>query len=163
MAKKEINRQQRPSDEKIDQYYVKVVSVWKMVLEGVDEYQSMMYQRESIKDKRKVSLLFKPAAQMALFRGLKKALDAGVTLEDAVEAINRITWDIKSPMWMNVMIKPDGAIDAGKDAKNLASRLIAHYISDGRVADPDLLNDYRRRLGKEGNEEVMLPDMAVPA
>lgn len=157
LAKKEIDKQTRPPDLHLDKYYVKVAKVWKTVIDDVDEYQNMLNDAEYVKQQRKMSLLFKPAAQMALFRGLKRAMDAGTDLKTAVERINGVPWDIHHSLWANVMVAPNGNIDAGKAAKELASRIIAYYLSKGTVEDPDLLADYQMRVN---NPEAVLPDVA---
>lgn len=119
----------------------------------------MLNDPDSIKERRKNSLLFKPAGQMALFRGLKKATDSGMSLDAGVSRINGIPWEMKdNPMWKDVMIKAGGNIDAGKEAKTLASRLIAHCLTAGNSKDPDLLKDYRKRMGAGAEDEnVQLP------
>lgn len=163
IARKEIKKQQRPSDDELDEYYEKVERVWSTVLQEVEELRGIG-DPEYVKELRKKSLLFKPAGQMALFRGLKRAMDAGMLLEEAAEAVNRIQWDISNPSWRGVIMKSGGRIDTGKEAKNLAGRLIAHQITGGRIEDPDLENDYNRRVeNQEGEKGTGLPDLEAEA
>ena len=76
------------------------------------------------------ALLFKPAAQIALLRGLLNATACDrMTLAEAVKRANAIDWRMQAPMWEGVIMKASGAIDAGQEARNRAGSLINWLIA----------------------------------
>lgn len=126
--------QMRPDDPKLDEGTEKIGRVWKIVLEGLKPYKDALANPEAIPAMRDESashsLLFKPAAQAALVRGLLMAChDGRMTLEEAVQRANGIDWRMGAPLWQGVIIKSSGAIDAGAEAKHRAASLICWLIA----------------------------------
>src|SRR5262249_34271119 len=80
----EKHRVNRPTDEELDGAFERVSVYWKVVLEKLTTFKNTLNDRASIAKLRKESLLLKPAAQIALFRGLVKALGKGLKLDEAV-------------------------------------------------------------------------------
>lgn len=151
----------RPSDENLDRYYEIARRYWAAVLEGIDAYRTAMDDPSTIPPMRKpehpMSLLFKPAAQMALFKGLTAAVALGVPLEEAIGRANRIDWGMKSDLWQHVIIKPSGAIDASNQASDRAGRLIAYMIAAERMKDADV-DDLRRDYSLVRGNDPLQPD-----
>src|SRR5262249_19625385 len=112
--------QMRPEDAKLDDGTDKVGSAWKVILEGLKPYRAALANPEGITamrdDKAAHALLFKPAAQIALVRGLLTACaDGRMPLQTAVARANGIDWRMDAPVWAGVIIKQSGAIDAGTE------------------------------------------------
>ena len=87
--------QTRPDDTKLDEGAERVGLVWKAMLEGLKPYQDALANPESIPSMRDENaahaLLFKPAAQIALLRGLLNATaNDRMTLAEAVKRANAI-------------------------------------------------------------------------
>lgn len=126
--------QTRPDDVKLDEGVARVGAVWKAMLEGLKPYQEALANPETIpamRDEHAASaLLFKPAAQIALLRGLLNATAGDrMTLAEAVSRANAIDWRMQAPLWTGVLIKASGAIDAGSEARNRAGGLISWLIA----------------------------------
>ncbi len=126
--------QTRPDDNKLDEGAERVGAVWKAMLEGLQPYQDALANPETIpamRDENGASaLLFKPAAQIALLRGLLNATHGDrMTLAEAVSRANAIDWRMQAPLWNGVLIKASGAIDAGSEARNRAGGLISWLIA----------------------------------
>lgn len=126
--------QTRPDDAKLDEGTDRVGVVWKAVLEGLKPYQEALANPEGIPAMRDENaahaLLFKPAAQIALLRGLLNATtNDRMTLAEAVNRANAIDWRMQAPMWEGIIMKPSGAIDAGSEARNRAGSLISWLIA----------------------------------
>lgn len=129
----EKNRVNRPSEEEIDEAFEHAQRYWKAVLEHLSPFRLALEDRASISKMREEVLLLKPAAQIALFKGLIKALERGLTLQEAVERADRIDWQIRSDIWRDIIVRGDGAIIASKDAYERAAELIAYLISADRM------------------------------
>jgi DNA sulfur modification protein DndB len=142
----EKHRVNRPSEEELDEAFERVQDYWKAVLEGLHPFQEALADRANIPTIRLESLLLKPAAQIALFKGIIKAEQRDLSLEEAVERANDIDWGIKADMWRDVIVRSDGAIMASKDAYERASNLIAYLIAADHMQD-----DEKERLCREYN------------
>lgn len=125
--------QTRPDETKLDEGTERVGFVWKAMLEGLKPYTDALANPETIpamRDENAASaLLFKPAAQIALLRGLLNATAGGrMPLVEAVKRANEIDWRMQAPLWEGVIMKSSGAIDAGSEARNRAGSLISWLI-----------------------------------
>jgi DNA sulfur modification protein DndB len=130
--------QTRPDDSRLDEGTEIVAEFWKVVLEGIEPYCAAVANPKQIAemrdDKAASALLFKPAGQTALIRGLLMACAGDrMTLTEAVRRANLIDWRTQSPLWQGVIMKPSGAIDAGTEARNRAAHLICWLIAADRM------------------------------
>ena len=115
--------QTRPDDLKLDEGAERVGAVWQAMLQGLKPYRDALANPENIPAMRDENaphaLLFKPAAQIALLRGLLNATAGDrMTLAEAVKRANAIDWRMQAPLWEGVIMKASGAIDAGQEARN---------------------------------------------
>ncbi len=151
----------RPSDDELEEYYAHAEEVWRGVLEGFPCYETAFKDSSKIPDlrgdKSLYSLLFKPAAQVALFKGIILAMEHGkLTLETAIQRATKIDWRMSADQWKNVIIRPNLTIDVRADAQKLAAHLIA-YLIVGNKMDKDWLKDFEAEF-KEATETQQLPD-----
>ncbi|HEX8745146.1 MAG TPA: DNA sulfur modification protein DndB [Thermoleophilaceae bacterium] len=139
----------RPSDEELDEAYQYVEKFWRTVLEGLTPYKDALAKVEQMKAEGKsdgspfpamrqedapYSLLFKPAAQIALFDGLLRAMEHGkLSLTQAVKRANGIDWRMTSPIWRNIIIRPNGTIDPRAEARKNAAALMSYLIAGDRM------------------------------
>ncbi|MER9632691.1 DNA sulfur modification protein DndB [Mesorhizobium sp. M0228] len=126
--------QTRPDDTRLDEGTERVGQVWKEILSGLKPYQDALLNPENIPAMRdenaSSALLFKPAAQIALVRGLLMAChDDRMTLAEAVSRANKIDWRMHAPLWEGVLIKASGAIDAGSESRTRAANIICWMIA----------------------------------
>ncbi len=112
----ERDRVTRPSETQLEQAYTWAAHWWSSVLEGMEAYARAVCKPYVIPDLRKSrskeGLLFRPIAQVALFKGLAGAVGAGRTLDEAVQLANRIDWRPDSDIWRDVLVRANGAVIA---------------------------------------------------
>lgn len=147
----------RPKDEELDNYFEEVFLFWDTVLNGVNLFQNL--ESDVIVKNRKEYLVFKPAGLIALFAGVKIAIKNGCELSMAVEKSNAINWKMNSDLWTNIIIKPDGAIIAKSENRDLAARLIAYIICGDKLPKnfiTKLSTDFIiKKIGKDGEQNIV--------
>ncbi|MGQ4810515.1 hypothetical protein NKDENANG_03988 [Candidatus Entotheonellaceae bacterium PAL068K] len=148
----EKSRVNRPTDKEIDRAYEVAERWWRAVLSGLEPYRAAIADPSSIPEMRKndapSSLLFKPAGQIALFKGLRRALEKkGLRLEDVVNRANKVDWKISSEMWQNIIVRPNKTMIARKEAYELAAELIAYLIAADKM-EPQEVKNLRRSYNK---------------
>ena len=155
----------RPTDEELDHYYELVERFWKTVLEHLKPYGDALINSSRIpkmrEDSEPHSLLFKPAAQIALFDGLATAMGGGrLGLKEAVERANRVDWRMSSEIWRNVIIRPNGTIDVRHEARTRAAHFIAYLIAEDKMT-VDEIDAVRLSLDEARGEAGKLPKSVV--
>jgi len=138
----------RPNEEDLDIACELVEDFWNTVLEGLQPYQEALADNSQIPEMRKpeqpYSLLFKPIAQTAIFRGLTLATKKNrLTLTEAVQRANKIDWRMTSPIWTNILVLPSGAIHKQTEANRLASKLIAYLIAADKMSQEEVEDIWR--------------------
>lgn len=133
----------RPTDEKLEDYYEWAEHFWNTVLEKLQPYQEALSDSSKIKEMRKddqpYSLLFKSAAQIALFKGLISATrDERLSLSEAVQRANKIHWAMSSGIWTNVLVTPSGTMARAQQAQNLGGKLIAYLIAADKMTQEEI-------------------------
>ena len=134
--------QTRPDETRLDEGADKVSEFWKVILNGMASYQKAVADPEQIAamrdDKAPSALLFKPAGQIALIKGLLMACHGDrMALPDAVKLASQIDWGTHAPLWQGVIMKPSGAIDAGSEARNRAANIICWMIAADRMTQEE--------------------------
>jgi DNA sulfur modification protein DndB len=137
----EKSRVVRPAEEELKKAYERVAEWWADILESFDPYRSVMDElkagkppscAEKRQDDARSSLLFKPAGQIALVKGLVAAVarghDAGFTRKDALRRANRINWSAHWDAWKGTIVTMTGRMSASKGSYELAGELIAYLI-----------------------------------
>jgi len=133
----EKHRVNRPDDQELEQAYTWSASWWSAVLAGIDAYKTAIAWPASIRGLRQYrepwSLLFRPAAQVALFRGLGILVRNGPDLADAIKKANGLDWSAAADIWTDIIVRSNGKMINTQQAIILTGRLIAG------LAAPDLL------------------------
>ncbi|GAB4190811.1 MAG: hypothetical protein Fur006_33180 [Coleofasciculaceae cyanobacterium] len=150
----------RPSEEELEQYYEWAEQFWNNILEGLQPYQEALHDSSQIpqmrKDDQPYSLLFKSAAQIALFRGLIAATRGDrLSLSEAIRRANKIDWAMSSDIWTNVLVTPAGTMARAQQAQNLGGRLIAYLIAADRMTEEEIeavQREYNMANGVDINE-----------
>jgi DNA sulfur modification protein DndB len=132
----------RPSEDELDHYYELAERFWETVLTNLKPYQEALADLSQIpkmrQDTQPHSLLFKPVAQMALFRGLTLAMDGErLTLEEAVKRANDIDWQMTSSVWKGILVRPNNTIDPRSEAINRAGTLISYLIAADKMDEKE--------------------------
>lgn len=172
-------RVRRPSDEELDRAYEIVSEWWETLLKKVKPYNQVIEEVRQGKtpscskyrnDDEQYSLLFKPAGQIALVKGLIKAIERRLDRQIALERINKIDWRTSSGIWKGSIVTPSGRMSTSKSSYDLASELIAYLIGADRMTQKQieaLTKQYNEARGfnyknpKEGTEEEKLPTPVV--
>ena len=78
---------------------------------------------------KKHSLLLRPNAQIALFRGLGLTVQLGRDLEDAIKSCNKIPWSMSNILWRNILVSPKHRMLARQHNFSLGGRVIAYHLA----------------------------------
>ena len=117
------------------------------MLDGLPAFRTARDRPEWIPDFRdynhKWSLLFRPIAQVAVFRGLGHAFAAGVTLEEAVSRLDEIRWSASEDQWTDIIIRRNGRVITGDGNVGLTGRLIGYLIAAEELGE-DFTKDLQR-------------------
>lgn len=132
----------RPSDEQLDSYFDEVFNIWDTVLNGIELFKNI--DGDTVIEYRKKYLIFKPAGLIALFAGMKLATKNGCELNKVIKELNNINWDMKDKVWENIIIKPDGAIIAKVENREITSRLITYIICKDSLSE-----EFVRKLARD--------------
>ena len=131
----------RPTDDKLESAQSYCDAVWHKILKCITPYELALKNPSKIPefrhDNAKVSLLFKPAAQIALVDGMLRAMTSGgMSLETAVDRVNLVNdWSMDNQQWQGVIIKPSLTIDASLDAKRRMAKLICYLIAADHLSN----------------------------
>jgi DNA sulfur modification protein DndB len=165
---KSIDPNNRPSEEDLDHYYEMVEGFWNIVLENLQPYREVLEDSSRIpqmrKDDQSYSLLFKPVAQLALFRGLIAATkDNHLTLIQAVQRANKIDWQMSSTIWTNILVAPSGSMLRGEQPPVRGGKLIHYLIAADKMTEEeiaDIQREYNLAHGMnlDTSESLMLPN-----
>ncbi|MGI8504317.1 MAG: DNA sulfur modification protein DndB [Hassallia sp.] len=155
----------RPSEEELEQYYEFVEQFWNTVLEGLQAYKKALSDSSKIPEMRKedhsYSLLFKSAAQIALFKGLIAATrNNRISLNEAVRRSDEIDWAMSSPIWTNVLVTPSGTMARAQQAQNLGGRLIAYLIAADKMTEQEITQIQREYSSAQG-VDINDPDIKL--
>lgn len=162
---KHLNESIRPSDQELEECYELVESFWKKVLAGVKPYTEALIDLSEIPIMREpdepYSLLFKPAGQIAFFKGLVSAVERGLDLDTALERANQIEWSMNAPIWKDIIIRTSGAIDASADARERTSLLIAYLLSADTMGNDEITKVEEMCKKAQGEKFTDLPSPVV--
>lgn len=154
-----LPEQERPLEEDLDCYFSFVSDVWDSLIQGIEPYKEAIDDPSKIPamrdDEARTALLFKPAAQIALVDALLRATDkdnSDLKIAEAIGRANRIpNWSMHADIWQGIIIKANGSIDAGREARRRMAALVCYLIAADRIRDSlkfetwKLLNEARGR------------------
>ncbi|MGR3435838.1 MAG: DNA sulfur modification protein DndB [Shimia sp.] len=158
-----LPEQTRPSDEDIEHYHELVRQVWEPLLDGIDSYREGLADPKKLPafraDDAKTSLLHKPAAQLGLIDGILRAMDpdqGGLTIKDAVARANRIEdWSMDTHLWRGIIVKTNGSIDAGREAKRRMADLLVYLLAAENLDDKQKASIWKRFNEARGREVAL--------
>ena len=137
-----LNPATRPTDEQIETYQEMAKAVWDPIFEGIPAYQDALADPRTIpslrEDESPTALLFKPASQLALIDALLRTgspNQGNLKIRDAVErAVKVPCWSMDADIWRGIIIKPNGTIDAGREAKRRMADLLVYLIAADKLS-----------------------------
>lgn len=111
---------------------------------------------------RETYLLMKPIVQAALVGAIKKLMQNGVQLKEAVQRASKLDWKFSCKDWDRVAVSPSGTIIAGAQAKKFLSRIIAYRLGDKLTSkELEVLETQYRNLFDDKNPNRPLPDKII--
>lgn len=149
----EKSRVQRPSDEELDKAYGLVADWWETILAGMTEYHDALDEvksgnapsfAERREDEKRFSLLFKPAGQIALVKGLVRAVERGMPRDEAIRRVNKINWQTGAPAWRGSIVTASGRMSTSKQAYDLAAEMLAYLVGAEKMSKSDIAELKRR-------------------
>lgn len=155
----EKHRINRPTNEELQEAYTWCADWWSIALEGLKPFVKATADPWLIPELRqfraKSSLLFRPIAQVALFRAIGLCFNLGMAPDDAVERMNKIKWRASAKIWEDVIIRSNGRMIATKEAIRLTGRLIAYMVAADRMSEGSietLRSNYRFARGEKSGD-----------
>ena len=150
----------RPSDNEIETYQEMAKAVWEPILEGVPAYRGALADTSTIpglrEDSAPTSLLFKPASQLSLIDALLRtgtSQQGKLKIKDAVaRAVKIPTWSMEADMWRGIIVKQNGTIDAGREAKRRMADLLVYLIAADRLSPALMFGIWKRFNAARGHE-----------
>lgn len=133
----------RPSDEDLESWIEMCAAVWLTLLSDLSAYKTAIERPQDIpalrRDDARTSLLFKPAAQVALIDGLLRAqATSGLPFVEIVRRANKVAdWSMTSPFWSGVIVKTTGAIDAGPESRRRMALLLTYLLAGDAMSAED--------------------------
>jgi DNA sulfur modification protein DndB len=158
-----LDPQERPSDDALDEYTHQASDAWEVLLDRIGAYRDALKDPSTIpgmrKDDAPTSLLFKPAAQIALVDGILRAVDLGkLALAEAAERADRIPdWSMGADIWRDIIIKSGGTIDAGADARERMALLVCYLIAADKLDEKAKAAVWRSFASARGRNDESLP------
>ena len=160
----ERSRVNRPSDEELEDAFTVVEEWWTLMLDVLDCYKQAMSDYKTIPKLRdpesKHFLLFKPATQIALFRGILDAHQRGVSKKDVIQRANQINWRLDNDMWKEILVSVDGRMLASRGNIEFAARIVHYLVGAEKWKDIEvkaLRNEYREKRGNMEGDELPEP------
>lgn len=153
-----------PRDEALEAAFERVAAWWRSILElrplrrALTDPRGIPVLRNDPGDES--SLLLRPLGQIALVRGLTRALDAdsSLSLGEAMDRANRISW-ATSPrsIWEGSIVLPDGRMCARQEAVSLAADLVVHLVLGSRL-DKSRHEAIQQAWNRARGNQADLPD-----
>lgn len=164
----ERHRINRPTNDELKKAYTWSADWWALALEGLKPFAkatAFPYLIPELRQFRaKSSLLFRPAAQVALFRAIGLCTKLGLPAEAAVERMNLIRWQASNDIWEDVIIRSNGRMIASKEAIRLTARFIAYLVAGDQMtgaAIETLQSNYVFARGAKSGRKNILPKRLV--
>jgi DNA sulfur modification protein DndB len=158
----------RPDLADLRQAYRWSADWWNAVLEGLTAFRWIRTNPEDIPAMRqrakKHSLLLRPAAQIALFRGLGLTFQLGRDLEDAIKSCNKIPWSMSNILWRNILVSESHRMLTRQHNFSLGGRVIAYHLA-AHLMDADSRYLLQRDIATENGwlEESGTVPRALPS
>ncbi|SFU78099.1 DNA sulfur modification protein DndB [Methylobacterium sp. 174MFSha1.1] len=164
-----LDPQDRPDDDQLDEYTQYVSDLWTSLVERIGAFKTALGDLKKIpamrEDTSQTSLLFKPAAQVALVDGVLRAVKLGkMSLDEVIDRINQVPdWSMTSDCWRDIITKSGGTIDASTDARDRMAHLVTYFLVADKLSDAVKYDVWKRYITARGNREDLPIPVAGPA
>ena len=161
----------RPSEEKLNELYTKSNKLWKILsgsFECIDELKDSEPSDKiagKYRNKDGGHLLFRPIGLLIFTRVLRKVIDSGSTLNDAIKRLSKAQMGISENPWLGLLWdeKNKRMITAGENQK-VAVKLLFYSVGGKlsvlKSSKEELIKELSGLLNKE-EDEIELPRYAL--
>jgi DNA sulfur modification protein DndB len=170
LSSDDIDKQERPDEERLDEYLQRCAALWGALLTNIKAYSAALADLSSIpamrEDTAETSLLFKPAAQIALFGALLNVSSpaTGLSFEEVATRANQIAdWSMTCAIWKDIIIKSGGSIDNKSDATERLSMLLTYLLAADKLPSERKLVVWRMFNQARHPEAIQNLDAADPS
>ena len=126
-------KRNRPSDEDIAKYYQNAVKLWDLLqskFPPLAEVGKSKASAQVVKKYRSSSgghLIFRPIGLQLILRSIRLLMDNGKTLEDSVDRLSKLPWELKKDPWAGLLWNASAnRMITTKENQNAALHLIAY-------------------------------------
>jgi DNA sulfur modification protein DndB len=156
----------RPSDEVVEQYFDKSVNIWD---ELTAQFEPLQELRDSnpvdqiaakYRDRGGGHLLFRPVGLIMLAKVIRRLLDSGLTLREAVRRVSRAPMYLTQEPWSGLLWDGEAMVTAPENktiAEQLLFNALGGYLPKVNTSASDLKKDYAR-LVRRPAREIVLPN-----
>lgn len=144
-----LDEKRRPEPAELEKYIEIAKAFWETIMTRVEAYQraaaDINLMPDLRADEQPTALLFKPAGQIAVVDAIFRAIkEGGLTLDEAAARLNEVPdWSMPNDIWVDIIIKSGGTIDAGPEARRRMSALVAYLIAADRLPDAYKFSTWR--------------------
>ncbi|PWW23479.1 DNA sulfur modification protein DndB [Geodermatophilus normandii] len=163
-----------PPDDVLDKAFDVAAGWWSAIL-TLEVFRTALHNPSSVPVTRadsthKWSLLLRPVGQMALVRGLIRAMDRSrgeLSREKALERAGRLSWKASpDSYWRDTIVNAAGRMIARKEAVDLAADLLAYLVAPEWTSEEeksDLYERWNKARGRDPFSDVEdLPEEEIP-
>ncbi|MFI7484070.1 DGQHR domain-containing protein [Kocuria sp. M1R5S2] len=175
----DLDRIVTPNEKTLGKAYEAVEPWFETLLEEVNAFKNALEDPDTVRDVRfdnddRHTLLLRPVGQIALIRGLVRAMGLSrdektkqprLSLNTAIERINKVDFSAgQNSIWRDTIVRADGRMVARNEAYNLAANLLVHLIAPEYMDEEMKANLHTDWNNARGNtkEEGTLQDLPDP-
>jgi len=161
------NTEQLPDSNIQNLWKTEIEKMWVTLVREIQIFSDALADIEESGKQNRIELrdtyiLMKPIIQAALMGAIKKLMQNGIQLKDAVERASKLDWKFSCKDWDRVAVSPSGTIIAGAQSKKFLSRIIAYRLGDKLTAkELEVLETQYRNLFDDKNPNRPLPEKLV--
>lgn len=153
----------RPDDHELDHAYETLERWWLKLMKGIPAFAAAAAdpsQLPKLREESDFGLLLRPNGQIALVKGLARAVARGVDLDLAIQRAARINWRLDNAMWRDVLVKANEGMIARGENYDVAAELIAYLVGSDKMSSEgiDALTERYRQIKGDEERALSLPE-----
>jgi DNA sulfur modification protein DndB len=157
----EKHRVTRPTDAELKIAYQVAAKWWELALTTLTALKKGMRIPGNIPEMRKFqsedSLLFKPNAQIVLFRAAAILFEKGLHIDEIFLRMNELSWRSSDEHWRDILVFGNGHIKTKDGELRLAARFTAYLLGSKLFSEDEVV-----ALQREIRQEVDHPRYRLP-
>ena len=157
----EKHRVTRPSDEELKLAYQVAARWWELALTSLTSLRKGLRIPGNLPEMRKFqsedSLLFRPNAQIVVFRAAAMLFEKGLSVEEIFARMNELSWRSSDDHWREILVFGNGRIKTKEGELKLAARFTAYLLASKLFSDGEIA-----ALQKDIRHEIDHPRYRLP-